>query len=45
MQQQQQTQARGLWIRIRILNEDKNDQQKIDKSKEFSCFEVLNVLF
>jgi hypothetical protein len=37
----------GLWIRIRInlscwirIQEGKNDLQNIEKSKEFSCFEV-----
>ncbi len=31
-------------LRIRI-QEGKNDPQKIEKSTEFSCFEVLDVLF
>ncbi len=30
------------WIRIQ---EGKNDPQKIEKNPEFSCFEVLDVLF
>jgi hypothetical protein len=44
----------GLWIRIRInlscwirirIQEGKNDLQIYKKSKEFSCFEMLDVLF
>jgi hypothetical protein len=30
------------WIRIQ---EGKNEPQNMEKSKEFSCFEVLDVLF
>jgi hypothetical protein len=37
------------WIRIRIQIADPNPggqkPQKIEKSEEFSCFEVLDVLF
>ncbi len=44
----------GLWIRIRInlrcwirirIQEGKQWPTNIDKSKEFLCFEVLDVLF
>jgi hypothetical protein len=32
------------WVRIRI-QKGKNDPQNIERSKEFACFEVLDVLF
>jgi hypothetical protein len=32
----------GQWIRIQ---EGKNDPQKIEKKKNISCFEVLDILF